>query len=153
MSIENEYSAACGRETLNIQFVLQAAKSALEQGKPEIWNSDQGSHFTSPQYTSLLKDAGVQISMDGRNRAVDNIFTERFWRTLKYEEVYTKEYSSPREARQSIGRFVYHYNHERPHQSIGNHTPAEIYLKGMRPEDPIRPQNSTKNTYCGKESA
>ncbi|GGJ13927.1 hypothetical protein GCM10010885_24120 [Alicyclobacillus cellulosilyticus] len=132
---------------------MEAAKSALQQGKPEIWNSDQGSHFTSPQYTGLLKAAGVQISMDGRNRAVDNIFTERFWRTLKYEEVYTKEYASPSEARESIRKFIHYYNHERPHQSLGYHTPAGIYLKGMRPDDPIRPQASTEHTYCGKESA
>ncbi len=67
-------------------------------GKPEIWNSDQGSHFTSPQYTDMLKEAwGCGISMDGKNRAVDNIYIERFWRTLKYQEVYTKEYTTPRE--------------------------------------------------------
>ncbi|WP_157935349.1 integrase core domain-containing protein [Kyrpidia spormannii] len=74
----------------------------------------------------------MQISMDGRNRAVDNIFTERFWRTLKYEEVYTKEYANPREAREPIRTFIHYYNHERPHQSLGYHTPAEIYLKGVR---------------------
>ncbi|MCY0894742.1 MAG: integrase core domain-containing protein, partial [Alicyclobacillaceae bacterium] len=97
----------------------------------------QGSHFTSPRYTELLKEAGVQISMDGKGRALDNIFTERFWRTLKYEEVDTKEYASPREARMEIGGFIQRYHHERPHQSLRYHTPAEIYLEGMKPSDPI----------------
>lgn len=124
-------------QTLDMEFVLDATKEALETSTPEIMNSDQGSHFTSPRYTELLKDAGVQISMDGKNRALDNIFTERFWRTIKYEEVYTKEYASPRDARINIGQFIHRYNHERPHQSLQYHTPAEIYLKGMKPSDPI----------------
>ena len=124
-------------QTLDMEFVLEATKEALETATPEIMNSDQGSHFTSPRYTELLKDAGVQISMDGKNRALDNIFTERFWRTIKYEEVYTKEYASPREARINIGRFIKKYNHERPHQSLRYHTPAEIYLEGMKSSDPI----------------
>ena len=75
--------------------------------------------------------------MDGKNRALDNIFTERFWRTLKYEEVYTKEYANPREARFNIGRYIHRYNHERPRQSLHDHTPTEIYVKGMVPEDPV----------------
>jgi len=83
-------------QTLEIDFVLKASQTALSRAKPEIWNSDQGSHFTSTRYTDMLKEAGVRISMDGKNRAVDNIFIERFWRTLKYQEVYTKEYASPR---------------------------------------------------------
>nr|WP_245630293.1 IS3 family transposase [Alicyclobacillus acidiphilus] len=139
-------------QTLEIDFVLKATQTALNHGKPEIWNSDQGSHFTSPQYTSMLKETGVRISMDGKNRAVDNIFIERFWRTLKYQEVYTKEYATPREARESIRKFIYKYNHERPHQSLRYHTPAEIYLMNMKPEDPI-PTSSRENTYTGKESA
>ena len=124
-------------QTLDMEFVLEATKEALKTAKPAIMNSDQGSHFTSSRYTELLKDAGVQISMDGKNRALDNIFTERFWRTIKYEEVYTKEYASPREARINIGQFIHKYNHERPHQSLRYHTPAEIYLEGMKPSDPI----------------
>ena len=123
-------------QTLDIEFVLEATKEAMAT-PPEIMNSDQGSHFTSSRYIELLKDAGVQISMDGKNRALDNIFTERFWRTIKYEEVYTKEYASPREARIQIGRFIHKYNHERPHQSLRYHTPAEIYLERMKPSDPI----------------
>jgi putative transposase len=115
-------------QTLEMPFVLTATRSALAQGTPEIWNSDQGSHFTSPQYTDLLKDAGVQISMDGKGRALDNIITERFWRTLKYEEVYLHEYTSPKEARREISRFIRDYNTDRPHQALGNRTPAELYF-------------------------
>lgn len=119
-------------DTLEMPFVLSAVRSALQQGKPKIWNSDQGSHFTSDQYISLLKEADVQISMDGKNRALDNIITERFWRTLKYEHVYLHEYNNPREARQQIGSFIHEYNYDRPHQSLGYLTPAEIYLQEER---------------------
>ena len=85
--------------TLEIGFVLEAMRSALATATPAICNSDQGSHFTSPQYLALFQDTPVQISMDGKGRALDNIFTERLWRTVKYEEVYLKDYASPREAR------------------------------------------------------
>ena len=124
-------------QTLEIDFVLKAVRMALQQAKPEIWNSDQGSHFTSSQYTDLLKEASVRISMDGKNRALDNIFTERLWRTIKYEEVYLNEYSNPKEARQSITKYIGFYNWGRPHQSLNYHTPAEIYIEGMAPSDPI----------------
>lgn len=136
-------------QTLEIDFVLKATKTALGQAKPEIWNSDQGSHFTSPQYTDILKEAGVKIRMGGKNRAVDNIYIERFWRTLKYYEVYTKEYATPREARNDIRKFIHKYNHERPHPSLRDHTPAELYLMGMKPEDRI-PTRSRPNTYIGE---
>lgn len=114
-------------QTLDIAFVLDAVQRALAQGTPLIWNSDQGSHFTSPQYTDLLQAANVQISMDGKGRALDNIFTERLWRTVKYEEVYLKGYTSPREARQGLATYIAFYNDERVHQSLDNRTPAEIY--------------------------
>jgi len=113
-------------------FVMEAARSALNSAypaTPTIWNSDQGSHFTSPQYTDLLTEAGVQISMDGRGRYVDNIFTERLWRTIKYEEVYLHEYSTPREARQSLSDYIRFYNHERPHQGLDYQTPAAVYRR------------------------
>jgi putative transposase len=119
-------------DTLEMPFVLTAVRSALRQAKPVIWNSDQGSHFTSDQYTNLLKEAGVQISMDGKNRALDNIITERFWRTLKYDHVYLHEYSSPKEARQQIGKFISDYNYDRPHQSLGYLTPVEVYFQEGR---------------------
>lgn len=114
---------------LGQSFVTQAVLSALSTATPTIWNSDQGSHFTSPQYTSLLTQAGVQISMDGRGRFVDNIFTERLWRTIKYEEVYLHEYSTPKEARQSLSQYINFYNQERPHQALDYHTPAALYRR------------------------
>ncbi len=114
-------------QTLELPFVLEAARRALAQATPVIWNSDQGSHFTSPQYLSLLQDASVAISMDGKGRALDNIFTERLWRTIKYEEVYLHSYAHPKEARQSLTRYLDLYNHRRPHQALGYRTPAEVY--------------------------
>jgi putative transposase len=102
---------------------------ALAQAQPQILNSDQGSQFTSPRYTEKLLAAGVQISMDGRGRVLDNIFTERLWRTVKYEEVYLHDYDSPREARQGLRRYFNFYNYERPHQALDYLTPAEIYFQ------------------------
>ena len=119
-------------QTLEMPFVLLAVDRAMTMGRPEILNSDQGSHFTSPQYTQKLLDAQVQISMDGRGRAMDNIFTERLWRSLKYEEVYLHDYDTPREARQAIGRYLNFYNFERPHQSLDYRTPAEIHFQAER---------------------
>jgi len=115
-------------DSLEIEFVLMAVDEALAQAKPVIWNSDQGSHFTSPQYTERLLEAGIQISMDGKGRALDNIFSERFWRSIKYEEVYIHEYITPRDAFQGLGRYFDFYNHRRPHQSLGYLTPAEVYF-------------------------
>ena len=115
-------------QTLEMPFVLAAMQQALKQAVPLICNSDQGSHFTSPQYRKLLLDAKVQISMDGKGRALDNIFTERLWRTVKYEEVYIRDYASPREARQALTRYFQFYNHERPHQALDYLTPAERYF-------------------------
>ena len=114
-------------DTLEIPFVLRAVDRALAQATPTIWNSDQGSHFTSPQYLDRLKDADVQISMDGKGRALDNIFTERLWRTIKYEEVYLKDYETPRQARRSLADYIQFYNYQRLHQSLDYQTPAEVY--------------------------
>ncbi len=114
-------------DTLEIGFVLTAVERALAVVRPEIWNSDQGSHFTSPQYIARLEAAQVTISMDGKGRALDNIFTERLWRTVKYEEVYLHEYSGPRAARSGLNRYLEFYNHERPHQSPAYRTPGEVY--------------------------
>jgi putative transposase len=114
-------------QTLAQPFVTVAVQRALVQATPVIWNSDQGSHFTSPQYTSLLLAAGVQISMDGKGRALDNIFTERLWRTVKYEEVYLHDYASPREARSRLAQYLWEYNHIRLHQALAYRTPAEVY--------------------------
>lgn len=115
-------------QTLEIEFVLIAVKRALSQGIPLIWNSDQGSHFTSPKYIELLKEANTQISMDGKGRATDNIFIERFWRSLKWENVYLRDYQTPREARIGITEYIRYYNGERPHQSIDYYTPSKLYL-------------------------
>lgn len=115
--------------TLELPFVLTAVDRALAQAKPVICNSDQGSHFTSPHYLGRLRQANVQISMDGRGRALDNIFTERLWRSVKYEEVYLNEYLTPREARQGLRRYFDFYNHERPHQALDYATPAAVYFK------------------------
>lgn len=118
--------------TLEMPFVLRAVERALQVACPEIWNSDQGAHFTSPQYTGLLLAAGVQISMDGKGRALDNIFTERLWRTIKYEEVYRHDYDGPREARQGLSSYLHFYNHDRPHQSLQYQTPAEVHFKEQK---------------------
>lgn len=115
-------------QSLEMDFVLAALKKALHHYQPVIMNSDQGSHFTSPQYTDVLKDKGVQISMDGKGRALDNIITERLWRTVKYEEVYLKDYGSPKEARKELTNYLAFYNHERPHQALNYQTPASFFL-------------------------
>lgn len=115
-------------QTLGMPFVLSAVVRALAQTKPEIWNSDQGSHFTSPQYTELLATANIRISMDGRGRALDNILTERLWRSVKYEEVYLHDYANPKEAYQGLSHYFDFYNHERPHQALDYQTPAAIYF-------------------------
>jgi len=125
-------------QTLAQPFVTWTVQHALAQATPEILNSDQGSHFTSPHYTSLVEAAGVRISMDGRGRALDNVFTERLWRTVKYEEVYLNEYVTPREARQALTRYFQFYNHERVHQALGYRTPAEVYFAAER-ESPLKP--------------
>jgi len=114
-------------QTLEIDFVLDAVDNALMQAIPEICNSDQGSHFTSPRYLERLQNADVKISMDGRGRARDNIFTERLWRSVKYEEVYLHDYTSPKEAAQNLSRYIQFYNHQRPHQSLDYKTPAMVY--------------------------
>ena len=115
-------------DTLEIDFVLWVVEDALAHRKPLIWNSDQGSHFTSPQYTERLLAAGVQISMDGKGRALDNIFTERLWRTVKYEEVYLNDYQTPKQARTGLTAYFDFYNYHRPHQALGYLTPADVFL-------------------------
>jgi putative transposase len=115
-------------DTLELPFVLDAIGQALRIATPQIWNTDQGSQFTSPQLTSQLEAAGARISMDGKGRAHDNIFTERLWRSLKYEEVYLADYGSPREARVGIGQYFQFYNTERPHQALDYRRPVDLYL-------------------------
>ena len=115
--------------TLDIAFCLEALKEALKLGKPTIWNNDQGSQFTSPQFVSILEKSGINISWDGRGRALDNIFIERLWRSLKYEEVYLKEYLSGKEALKGIDDYFEYYNNNRPHQALGYRKPAEIHFE------------------------
>jgi putative transposase len=114
-------------QTLAQPFVTAVVERALATATPTIWNSDQGSHFTSPRYIDRLKAAGVRISMDGRGRALDNIIVERFWRSVKYEQVYLHEYSSPRDARTQLSAYLTFYNERRLHQALGYQTPAEVY--------------------------
>ena len=114
--------------TLEAGFCVTALKTALRRGQPEIFNSDQGSQFTSLDFTDVLKTAHVPISMDGKGRAMDNIFVERLWRTVKYEEVYIKSYQSISEARESLEKFFKFYNQERPHQALDWKTPEEVYF-------------------------
>jgi len=121
-------------QSLEMPFVLEVVDQALGDANPTIINSDQGSHFTSPQYINMVSNAGVKISMDGKGRALDNIITERLWRSVKYEEVYLNEYTSPREARRRIKQYFELYNNERPHQSLNYQTPAEVYFSSTLDE-------------------
>jgi putative transposase len=115
-------------DSLEVDFVLAAVERGLREAKPEIFNSDQGSQFTSQAYISLVEGAGVRISMDGKGRAFDNIFTERLWRTIKYEDIYIKGYTSPRETRIGLGSYLGFYNERRVHQALAYRTPAEVHF-------------------------
>lgn len=115
--------------TLETDFCIEAFEEALRIGKPEISNTDQGCQFTSKEFTGFIESIPSRISMDGRGRCYDNIFTERLWRSLKYEEVYLKSYESVSEARESIGKYFDFYNNRRLHQSLNYSTPASVYFK------------------------
>ena len=118
--------------TLGADFCVEALEEALSRyGRPEIFNTDQGSQFTSEDFTGTLKDHGITISMDGKGRCMDNIFVERLWRSLKYEEVYLNAYASVAEAKAGIGAWLDFYNEERQHQSLGYRTPRQIYQEGL----------------------
>jgi putative transposase len=114
--------------TLDAYFCVEALREALAIGKPQIFNTDQGSQFTSDDFTGVLNSVGVAISMDGRGRVFDNIFVERLWRSVKYEEVYLKDYGTVDQARQNLACYFHFYNYERLHQSLGYLTPAEVYF-------------------------
>lgn len=116
-------------DTLNSDFCVNTLADALNIAVPDVHNSDQGSQFTSDDYLGVLKQHPVKISMDGRGRAMDNIFTERLWRTVKYEDVYLQDYQNPREARESLTRYFDFYNQGRLHQSLGYKTPSQIYFR------------------------
>jgi putative transposase len=114
--------------TMDVAFCLEALEQAFRWGQPEIFNTDQGAQFTSGEFTARLQQGGVRISMDGRGRALDNVFVERLWRSVKYEEVYVREYQSVWDARQHLARYFGFYNEERLHQALGYRTPAAVYL-------------------------
>ncbi len=114
--------------TMDVSFCLEALDQALEVARPDIFNTDQGAQFTSHDFTERLAAAGILISMDGRGRALDNVFVERLWRTVKYEEVYLKDYETPREAMQGLATFFVRYNEWRQHQALDYRTPAAIYF-------------------------
>ena len=118
--------------TIDSRFCVEALQEALERyGKPKIFNTDQGAQFTSAAFTDKLEKPGVAISMDGRGRFMDNIFIERLWRSIKYEEVHLKAYADGREARAGIGSWMTFYNFRRPHQAMNNQTPMAVWRDGM----------------------
>ena len=114
--------------SLGTDFCLVALERALEQGCPQIFNTDQGSQFTSFEFTGRLKTAGIQISMDGRGRALDNVFVERLWRTVKYEDVYLQDYGDGRDLRAGLSRYFQFYNTERPHTALNWKTPKHVHF-------------------------
>ena len=113
--------------TLDTGFCLAALERALRQGQPQIFNTDQGAQFTSAVYTGRLEQAGIQISWDGRGRALDNVFVERLWRSVKWEEVYLHDYHTVTDALRGLDRYFRFYNHERPHQALQYRTPAQVF--------------------------
>jgi putative transposase len=125
---------------MEAEFCVQALEQALEGGKkPDIFNTDQGVQFTSQAFTGLLESQDIRISMDGRGRFADNIFVERLWRTVKYEEVYIKDYESITEARKNLDEYFDLYNRGRPHSALGNATPEAVYL-GLAQAPPVPPR-------------
>jgi len=143
--------------TLDADFCIEVLEEALTKGKPDILNTDQGSQFTSEAFTGLLKQHGVRISMDGKGSYNDNLFIERLWRSVKYEEVYLKAYQDGRDARAGLGDYFRFYNTDRPHQALGYRTPAEVFTsipvevinRGMvesLTSDPLRIAVPTLNT-------
>jgi putative transposase len=119
--------------TLDSSFCIAALERALLRGQPKIFNTDQGSQFTSQRFTGKLLAQGIRVSMDGRGRALDNIFVERLWRSVKYEEVYLKDYRNVVEAKQGLRNYFEFYNRERLHQSLGYQTPEAVYRQGQKP--------------------
>jgi len=116
--------------TLQGQFCLEALDEALSIGRPEIFNTDQGSQFTAREYTDRLEEAGIAVSRDSRGRALDNVFVERLWRSVKYEDIYIKDYDQVPELESGLTAYFRFYDEERPHQSLDYRTPAEVYWAG-----------------------
>ena len=114
--------------SLDTEFCVRCLEKALTVDKPQIFNTDQGCQFTSKEFTQVLKDNGIQISMDGRGRCMDNIFTERLWRSVKYEEIYINDYYNIKEGKAKLGDYFYKYNYLRPHQSLNYNMPVEVHF-------------------------
>ena len=129
--------------TLDTDFCIEALEEALKKGRPEIFNTDQGTQFTGEAFTGLLKSHGIRISMDGKGSYNDNLFIERLWRTVKYEEVYLKAYQDGKEARSSIRNYFRFYNFERPHQALGYRTPAEVF--NVSPKEEVNPEGMVES--------
>ena len=117
--------------TLESHFCIEALEESLAISRPEIFNTDQGSQFTSQAFTGILQDHEIAISMDGRGRALDNVFIERLWRTVKYENVYLKQYETAGQLAKGLRKYFYFYCNERPHSSLGSRTPAEWYSEAV----------------------
>ena len=131
--------------TMDTRFCSTALKEALSNyPKPDIFNTDQGAQFTSNDFTTILKDHGIQISMDGKGRWIDNVFIERFWRSLKYEEVYIRAYENLRQAKQSIGNYITDYNQCRRHTSLNRQTPQKVYTQSMNKQNSKKSRHQTK---------
>jgi putative transposase len=119
--------------TLEGRFCLEALDEALTMGRPEIFNTDQGSQFTAQEYTDRLEEAGIAVSRDGRGRALDNVFVERLWRSVKYEDIYIRDYEWVPDLESGLAAYFRFYDEERPHQSLGYRTSAEVYRAGTQP--------------------
>lgn len=120
--------------TLDGSFCLEMLEEALSRGRPEVFNTDQGVQFTAAAWTSRLESAGVAVSMDGKGRCLDNVFVERLWRSVKYEDIYVWRYETVPELQQGLGRYFPYYNEERRHQALDDRTPAAVYQQGRGPE-------------------
>ena len=118
--------------TLEGRFCLEALDEALAAGRPEIFNTDQGSQFTAADYTGRLEETGIAVSRDGRGRALDNVFVERLWRSVKYEDIYIKDYKDVRELESGLTAYFRFYDEDRPHQSLAYRTPGEVHRAGIR---------------------
>ena len=118
--------------TLDGRFCLEALDEALSRARPEIFNTDQGSQFTSREYTGRLEEAGIAVSRDGRGRALDNVFVERLWRSVKYEDLYIKDYARVSELGSGLTAYFQFYDEERPHQSLDYRTPGEVHRAGIQ---------------------
>ena len=133
--------------TLDADFCVEALEEALKKGKPDVFNTDQGAQFTGKAFTGLLEQHGIPISMDGKGSYNDNLFIERLWRTVKYEEVYLKAYQDGRAARIGIGDYFRFYNTQRPHQALGYRTPAKVYENSMESDSEAMIESGEPDTH------